>query len=171
MNTQKDAASAYLLGGPVHQALKAALDDVASMPLGESRTWALRGLASMLLDKPEALRLAAIEQCPELASATPIPDTYLSAEEVEIASRLTPNQLTAVDRALVAGSISTWRTIAWVVGDALVTLDAESLAPPLGVVIQRVQLLVQEGQLQARGNTDFMRLGEVRLPPGCTGAA
>ena len=170
MNTQ-DPASAYSIGGPVHQALKAALNDVESMPLSEKRTWALSGLASMLLDKPEALRLAAIEQCPELASATPIPDTHLTAEEVEIASRLTPSQLNAIDQALVAGSISTWRTIARVVGDALVTLEAESLAPPLGVLIQRVGLLVQEGQLQARGNTEFMRLGEVRLPPGCQGAA
>lgn len=169
MNTP-NAADAYRVGGPVHQALTAALSDVSSMPPGEQRTWALRGLASLLLDAPEALRADALLQCPELASADPIPDTYLSVDEQAMAARLTPSELDAVDQALVAGSVTTWRTVARVVGDALVSLHAQPGPPPLGLLLQRVQRLVHRGQLQARGNIDFMRLSEVRLPPGSTGA-
>ena len=154
----------FVVDGQLHTALKVALDDIALMPQSEQRTLALRGIASMLMGTPETFKAASLEQCPELASVEPLPDTYLSAEEQETASSLTLAHMQALDSALVAGTVSTWRSVSRVVGDALVTLQGQLPALPLGICIRRVQGLVSEGRLEAQGNIQFMRLSEVRLP-------
>ena len=157
-------ADALMVNGQLHTALKAAVTDIALMPPGEQRTWALRGVASMLMGTPENFKAASIEQCPELVSAQPIPDTYLNAEEQEIASRLTVADMQLLDGALVGGTTTAWRKVARVVGEAMVTLQGRVPAVPLGIFIQRVQALVQAGRLEAIGDTRFMRFSEVRLP-------
>lgn len=148
----------------LHTALKAAVADITSMPPGEQRTWALCGIATMLMGKPENIKAASIQQCPELASAGPIPDTHLSKEEQEIALSLTVTDMLALDSALVAGSLTTWRNVARVVGGAMAALDSQLSLVPIGIFIRRVEALVQEGRLEAKGNTQFMRFSEVRLP-------
>lgn len=165
------AADVFSTDSAVHRTLMVAVDDLVSMPQSEQRAWALRGLASLLMGSPEALRAAAFERCPELASAEPIPDTVLSVEEAETASRLTPQALQALDSALIDGSLSTWRSAARVIGDAMVSMQHEAPTPPIGVYMRRLQALVQDGRLEARGNTQFMRLSEVRLPTGAAPAA
>ena len=35
---------------------------------------------------------------------------------------------------------------------------------PLGLYVRRVAVIVQRRELRARGDTDFMHLGELRLP-------
>jgi Protein of unknown function len=164
-------ADAYQVGGHLHTALTLAIADIASMPEGEQRTWALRGVASLLMGIPETLKATAVEQCPELASAVPIPDTHLSVEEEEIASRLTTANVQALDCALIAGAVTSWRKVARVVGDAMVTLQGQGSDLPLGVYMRRVQALVQDARLEAQGSTQFMRFSEVRLPTKGTSAA
>lgn len=163
------ADGAFAVDGQLHAVLKVAIAEIASMPQGEKRTWALRGVASLLLGEHQlALKAAAVEQCPELASIEPIPDTYLGAEEQDIASRLTLADMQALDSALIAGAVTSWRSVARVVGDALVTLQGQKPPFPLGVLVCRVGNLVRNGTFEAQGDTHFMRLGEVRLATGIT---
>ena len=157
-------ADAFAVNGQLHTMLKAALSDIALMPPGEQRTWALRGIASMLMGKPETLKAASIDQCPELATTEPIPDTYLSVEEHELASHITLADTQAIDSALVAGTVTTWRNVARVVGDAMISLHGQVPAAPLGFFIRRIEALVQDGRLEAKGNIQFMRFSQVRLP-------
>ena len=164
-------ADAYAVGGQVHTALQRAVAEVASMPEGEQRLWALRGIASLLVGTPEAFKAAAVHECPELESVAPIPDTHLTIEEQAIASRLTPADLQAIDAALIAGTVSTWRKVARVVGDALVTLQDRLSDVPLGIYIQRVEALARNGELEVQGNTQFMRFSEAKLPTRGTSAA
>jgi hypothetical protein len=164
-------ADAFSNNGKLHATLMAAVADVASLPPGETRTWAVRGLASLLLGQPEAFTAAAFEQVPELASAEPIPDTYLTAEEQEAEACLTPTESLALDSALVGGAVASWRKVSRVVGDAMVTLQGRQRPLPLGVYVRRVEALAKRGDLEARGHIQFMRLGEVRLPGSGASAA
>ena len=170
MKSQTEAG-AYAVGGQLHTALSAAVADLASMPPGDRRTWALRGVATLLMDKPESFKAAAVQQCPELAVAEPIPDTHLSAGEQEIASSLAPADVQALDDALIAGAVVSWRNVSRIVGNAMVTLQGQVPALPLGICMLRFEALVQAGRLEARGNTRFMRLSEARLPTSGTSAA
>jgi hypothetical protein len=42
---------------------------------------------------------------------------------------------------------------------------------PLGVYVRRIEALAKGGELEARGNIQFMRVGEVRLPGNGSSAA
>lgn len=139
------------------------------MAEGEQREWALRGLASMLVALPEAHRTLALHLCPDLASADPIPDTYLDSDEQQIANRLMPLELATVDRAILEHCTTSWRQLARVLGPALVALQGQFPTLPLPVYVRRAQALAAAGQLLARGDTRFMRLCEVRLPEGAPG--
>ena len=161
----------FAADGELHTALSTAAMEIASMREGEQRTWALRGLATLLIGAPDTFRASAVQQCPDLEDIEPIPDTHLNIDEQEIASRVTEAELQAIDGALIAGSVTSWRKVARVVGDALVMLNGQIPGLPLGLCVQRVEVLVQRGELLAQGNTQFMRLGEVRLPAGGTSAA
>jgi len=164
-------SDAFSVGGELHTALLAGVAEIALMPEGEQRAWALRGVASMLIETPESFKAAAFELCPELAVAEPIPDTYLSAEERELAARLTLADMQEVDRALIAGAVGTWRKMARVVGHAMVTLQGQVPDLPLGVYMQRIEALVRDARLEAQGDIRFIRLCEVRLPSTGTRAA
>ena len=164
-------AGAFSTDGQLYAQLEAAVSEVTAMPPGEQRTWALRGLASLLLGTPESFKAAVFENCPELASAEPIPDTYLSVEEQEAESRLTTAEIRALDSALIGGALASWRKVARVVGDAMVTLEGQFPPVPLGVYVRRIEALAKCGELEARGNIQFMRVGEVRLPVSGSSAA
>jgi hypothetical protein len=149
--------------------VRAAAAEIAAMAEGEQREWALRGLASMLVAQPEAHRNLALQLCPGLASADPIPDTYLGSDEQQIANRLTPLELEAVDRAILEHCTTSWRQLARVLGPALVALQDQFSEVLLPVCVQRAQALAAAGRLLARGDARFMRLGEVRLPENTAG--
>ena len=170
MQNPNDAAT-FSTDGKLYAQLVAAVSEVTALPPGGQRTWALRGLASLLMGTPESFKASVIEQCPELASAEPIPDTYLSVEEQEAESRLTPTEIRALDSALIGGALTSWRKVARVVGDALVTMQGQLQPLPLGVYVRRIEALAKGGELEARGNIQFMRVGEVRLPGNGSSAA
>lgn len=46
----------------------------------------------------------------------------------------------------------------------MVTLQAQFPLLPLGLYVRRIAVLAEGGALLTRGNADFMRLSEVRLP-------
>jgi hypothetical protein len=161
----------YAVDGQLHTALKLAVAGAASIENDERRAWALRGIASLLVGTPETFKVAAFELCPELVNVEPIPDTHLNIEEHAIASRLTPSDMQLLDGALVAGADLSWRNIERVVGLAMVELQGQMPTLPLGIYVQRIAVLVQNGIIEAQGNTAFMRLSEVRLTTRSAGAA
>jgi len=163
MQTPSDA-SAYSIDGKLYAQLASAALEAASLPEGEQKAWTLRGLASLLVGTPETFRAALLKQFPELAAAKPIPDTYLVAEEQDTESRMTQADIEALDSALIGGAHTSWRTVSRVIGDAMVTLEDQLQPLPIGVFVRRVELLVKDGKLEARGDIQFMRVGELRLP-------
>jgi hypothetical protein len=163
MQTPGDA-SAYSIDGKLYAQLASAAAEAASLPEGEQRTWALRGVASFLVGSPETFRAALFKQFPELAAAEPIPDSYLVAREQEAESCITPADFEALDSALIGGALTSWRKVSRVIADAMVTLEGQLQPLPIGVYVRRVELLAKAGKLEARGDVQFMRSGEVRLP-------
>jgi hypothetical protein len=143
----------------------AAAATVAAMPEVEERAEGWRQLSTLLVGMPDEFRATAYRSHPELQNARPYPDTDLSAAEQNLVSLLERSDLEAIDQALVANSVATWRTVARVIGGAMVTLEARLPSVPLGLYVGRIAVLVERGALLARGDIDFMRLSEVRLPP------
>ena len=163
MQTPSDA-NAYSIDEKLYAQLASAALEAASLPEGEQKVWTLRGLASLLVGSPKTFRAALFKQFPELAAAEPIPDTYLVAEEQDTESRITSTDFEALDRALIAGALTSWRTVSRVIGDAIVALEGQLQPLPIGVYVRRVERLVKDGKLEAKGDIQFMRVGEVRLP-------
>jgi hypothetical protein len=148
----------------------AAAATVAAMPEVEERAEGWRQLSTLLVGMPDEFRAAAYRSHPELQNARPYPDTDLSAGEPDLVSFLEQSDLEAIDQALVDNSVASWRTVARVVGGAMVTLEARVPSIPLGPYVGRIAVLVERGALLARGDIDFMRLSEVRLPPAAKDA-
>ena len=152
-------------------AFSAALAEMNSMPVGAERSRHFRGLATLLVGQPEEFRAAAVSQCPELEVAEPFPDTLLGPEEQELVSQLTQAELDIIDEALLHCSVSSWRKVPRVIGGAMVALEGRFPRLSLGLYVRRIGTLVESGRLLAKGNVEFMRLSEVRLPAGDEGVA
>jgi hypothetical protein len=92
------------------------------------------------------------------------PDTELDAEEQQIVSTLTEAQVALIDQRLLEECSSSWRKVARVAGPLF--LEPPDGLPSIsdGYLAQRVQALVAAGRLESRGNLDYMRFSEVRLP-------
>ena len=148
----------------------AAAATVAAMPEVEERAEGWRQLSTLLVGMPDEFRAAAYRSHPELQNARPYPDTDLSAAEQDLVSLVDQSDLEAIDQALVDNSVASWRTVARVVGGAMVTLEARVPSIPLGPYVGRIAVLVERRALLARGDIDFMRLSEVRLPPAAKDA-
>ena len=141
----------------------AAAATVAAMPGVEERAHGWRELATLLVGMPDAFRATAYRSHPELENAQPYPDTRLSAAEQQLVSLLDQSDLEAIDQALVDNSVASWRTVARVIGGAMVSLKAQLPSVPLGLYVRRIAVLVEGGALLAQGDVDFMRLSEVKL--------
>jgi hypothetical protein len=91
-------------------------------------------------------------------------DPPLDAEELQAVAALTPDDLGAIDLALLAASDSNWRKVAFVVGTAMDAYPHLYHDVPDVFYAQRVRALVSAGQLEAQGNLHRMRFSEIRLP-------
>ncbi len=145
-------------------AFSAAIGEMSSLPIGAERSQHLRGIATLLVGQPEEFRATAVSQCPELQAAEPFPDTLLDTEEQKLVSHLTQSDLKVIDTALLNNSVSSWRKAPRVIGSAMVALEGQFQRLPLGLYVRRICALVEGGKLLARGNVEFMRMTEVRLP-------
>jgi hypothetical protein len=145
-------------------AFSAALVEIDAIPVGAERSRHLRGLATLLVGQPEEFRANAVSQCPELEMAEPFPDTLLGPGEHELVAQLTQADLDVIEEALLHSSVSSWRKLPRVIGGAMVTLEGRFPGLALGLYVQRVVALVEGGRLLAKGNLEFMRLSEVRVP-------
>jgi hypothetical protein len=92
------------------------------------------------------------------------PDPPLNAEQSLRVSRLTQEDLWAMDRELLAQASKNWRKVARIVGMAIGELSGRIPNVPDLYYAQRVRHLVEVGKLESQGNLAYMRYSEVRLP-------
>jgi len=94
----------------------------------------------------------------------PIPTPPLSAEELAAFERLTPEEVAAIDDAILSCALPHWRKVAMVVVRAHEKLAKRFPQFSHVVYAERVRALAEEGRLESQGNLSYMRFSEVRLP-------
>lgn len=106
---------------------------------------------------------------PELARANPsdeeipVPDPPLTTEQQERVSKLTVEEIQAIDEALMRNADVQWRKVARVVGSAMGQVQNRIPDVMDLYYAQRLRRLVESGLLESQGNIDFMRFSEVRI--------
>src|SRR5688572_18849163 len=91
-------------------------------------------------------------------------DPELTAQELGHVSLLRPEDLEAIDDALLASASENWRKVAFLVGAAMQRLAGRFENVPDVFFSGRVRTLVEGQALESRGNLGRMRFSEVRLP-------
>lgn len=90
-------------------------------------------------------------------------DDVLSPSEEELVSRLSAEQVSAVDAGLLSGCTRSWRKVARIVSMAT-DARVESLSSvPFGFFVRRIAVLVEQGHLESQGDVAHARFSEVRL--------
>jgi hypothetical protein len=92
------------------------------------------------------------------------PNTLLEPEEQQVVDRLSAAEIQRIDEALLADCSTHARKVARIVGTAWTALRDDLLDVPMGFYVQRVQAIVATDRLESRGNLDYARFSEVRLP-------
>lgn len=146
-----------------NSALALALSEIALLPHGEERDARLTGIATLLVGSSDETWAQALQQCPDLAYAVPVPDAQLHASELDAVARLTASDIGLIDRTLVANASPAWKKATRIVGSTLVDLNPQFTGVSLGFYAQRIAALVQRGDLEAQGDVAFLRLCELRL--------
>lgn len=90
------------------------------------------------------------------------PDRMLTGAEEGVVSRLTAEELAAVDAALLELAGDAWRKVALLVSNAFRRLAARLPDLPDVYYSRRVRELVDAGVLESQGNLARMRFSEVR---------
>lgn len=91
-------------------------------------------------------------------------DPPLSKEQSDLVSRLTREQLDAIDSGLFAQCAGTWRKVSYIVASAMTQLELHGV--PDVFFANRLNVRVSQGALEGRGDFSCMRYCEVRLPVG-----
>jgi hypothetical protein len=92
--------------------------------------------------------------------ADPAPD----ADALKLIAALQPEQVEAIDAAVMRAADRNWRKVAFVVGSVMGTLSGRVSGIPDVFYAQRVATLVSRGRLESQGNLSRMRFSEVRIP-------
>ena len=95
------------------------------------------------------------------------PDPPLSAEQSALVNALTPEQIQAIDDALMSNVAARWRKVARVVMSAMDDLDkngARVTEIPDIFYAERIRDMLKRGLLEGEGDFTRMSLSEVRLP-------
>jgi hypothetical protein len=90
-------------------------------------------------------------------------DAELTSKELSRVSQLRPEEIEAIDNALLASASGNWRKVAFIVGTAMHRLAGSFAGVPDVFYSQRVGTLVARRALLAQGNLRRMRFSEVRL--------
>jgi hypothetical protein len=93
-------------------------------------------------------------------------DPALDAEDRVAVAALTPDDIQAIDLALVTNTRAQWRKVAFVVGAAMDAYPDRFHDVPDVFYAERVKALVSQGLLDSQGNLSRMRFSEIRLPAG-----
>ena len=89
----------------------------------------------------------------------------LSKEQEAKVALLTDEELKIIDQVLLSNASTQWRKVARVVGGTIISwADFCINGIPDIFFAQRVQILVENGKLEASGNLNYIGGSEVRLP-------
>ncbi len=91
-------------------------------------------------------------------------DPELTEDQMMLVSKLTDEQLQAIDETLLAQSGRSFRKVAMVVGMTMMKLEDRIKGIPDIFYAQRVFGLVAQRKLVSQGNLKRMRGSEVKLP-------
>ena len=91
-------------------------------------------------------------------------DPELDADDLFAVASLSPDDVQAIDNALVANSHTHWRKVAYVVCIAMDAYPEQFHDIPDIFYAARIKTLVSQGLLEAQGNLSRMRFSEIRLP-------
>jgi hypothetical protein len=97
-------------------------------------------------------------------------DPEPGVEQRQVIEALRIDQLLAIDQALLASTDHHWRKLAFVVATAM-TRDDHVIGVPDVFYAERTRLLVEQGELEARGWLSRMRYCEIRRPSRCSAAS
>jgi hypothetical protein len=93
----------------------------------------------------------------------PIPDQDLTEDQKELVAKLTDEDLKEIDEMLISAATNKYRKVAMLVGSTMMNLPNRVKGIPDVFYSQRVRKLVEDGQLEYRGNLQYMRFSEVKL--------
>lgn len=138
-----------------------------ALPLGEERERFADVHSRVITDILSKLRAPLVIEHRDLNTPVPKgpPDTLLDEIDMEVASRLTSEQLQYIDSSLLAECSPVWRKVAMVVGQTMRKLETEFPDLSDGHYALRIVSLVGEDRLISQGDLDYMRSSEVRLQP------
>src|SRR5690348_3951255 len=91
-------------------------------------------------------------------------DSAPDARALELIAGLGPEQIQAIDAAILDAASHSWRKAAFVVGTVMGKLPGHVQGIPDLFYAQRVAALVSQGRLESQGNLSSMRYSEVRIP-------
>lgn len=92
-------------------------------------------------------------------------DPGLTVEQQERVRKLTQQQVSEIDSALLSQASPQWRKVARVVCSAMLQLKGRYVGIPDVYYAKRVAELVSSGVFESQGNLRRMRFSEVRLRP------
>jgi uncharacterized protein DUF3658 len=91
-------------------------------------------------------------------------DPAPNADALKLIAALRPEQIQAIDAAVMRVADRNWRKVALVVGTVMGTFPGRVPGIPDVFYAQRVAALVSHGRLESQGNLSRMRYSEVRIP-------
>lgn len=90
-------------------------------------------------------------------------DAALDENALKLIAALQPEQMQAIDAALMHAADRQWRKVALVVGTMMDSVTDRTLGIPDVFYAQRVAALVAHGRLESQGDLARMRYSEVRI--------
>jgi hypothetical protein len=162
---REDAAALYDAYERALSAISEAEPVIWRLPKTPERDQFLHAHTGVIVDILSQLKAPLVRQYPELDTTLPEgpPDTELNDEEQRTVVAFSESQVAFIDSVLLADCATSWRKVARIVGTAL-THWPEVAQVPIGFFARRVKALVEAGKLESKGNLDYMRFSEVRLP-------
>jgi hypothetical protein len=91
-------------------------------------------------------------------------DSAPDVEALKLIAALRPEQIQAIDAAILHVANHNWRKVAFIVGTVVGNLPGRVNGIPDIFYAQRVAALVSQGRLESQGNLSHMRYSEVRIP-------
>lgn len=162
---REDAAALYDAYERALKAISEAEPVIWRLPKTPERDQFLHAHTGVIVDILSQLKAPLVRQYPELDTTLPEgpPDTELNDEEQRTVVAFSESQVAFIDSVLLADCATSWRKVARIVGTAL-THCPEVADVPIGFFARRVKALVEAGKVESKGNLDYMRFSEVRLP-------
>jgi hypothetical protein len=99
-----------------------------------------------------------------MSHEVPEPNPPLTPEEESAAARLTREDLDVIDAALLSCADAHWLKVGMVVSRAKKKLESRFPEFSYSFYAMRVQALDDLGHFESKGDLDYMRFSEVRLP-------